>query len=293
MIPLTRIRTAPPIHPNFFGTKRRNRNFKLLKQKRDGILDGPSETKWDSGFWKMSKDQLLVETNDKCAYCETPTKVVAFGDVEHFRPKSKYWWLAYCYDNYLASCAICNQKYKKDFFEIVDENLRQAGPPVAATASDANLKALAKLLTNDPVDDAEGSPLQTYIDDNVAEKPLLINPYFEDPAEFLAYKPILANKEVVVVATKTKHKPVVKACEDLFGINRVELMSLRFQWYCLYMTFRHTINDPGISANTRAANQNRIAQMLSPKSAYAGMVAYLESKPLAQLPWDFNIQIDL
>src|SRR5215204_2247218 len=115
MIKLTRIRTAPPVHKNFIGKEREKINLELLKQKRDGKLD-IGAPKWKSVFWKQSKDQLLSESNQKCADCEAPTRVVAYGDVEHFRPKSVYWWLAYSYDNYLFSCQICNQGYKKDHF---------------------------------------------------------------------------------------------------------------------------------------------------------------------------------
>ena len=49
--------------------------------------------------------------------------MVAYGDVEHFRPKSKYWWLAYCYENYLYSCQMCNQRYKKAEFPIFGPEL--------------------------------------------------------------------------------------------------------------------------------------------------------------------------
>src|SRR5437762_10845774 len=118
MIKLSRVRTNPPVHTNFFGPKRVDVSLKLLKQKRDGELDKKGEKKWDSSFWKQAKAQLLIETNNKCAYCETPTRVVAYGDVEHFRPKSIYWWLAYSYENYLAACGACNQEYKKDHFEL-------------------------------------------------------------------------------------------------------------------------------------------------------------------------------
>ncbi len=292
MIPLTRIRTAPPVHANFFGAKRTAVNLKLLKQKRDGKLEAAGEKKWDSGFWKESKDQLLAETHDKCAYCETPTKVVTYGDVEHFRPKSVYWWLAYSYENYLASCAICNQKYKKDFFQLADDTLRISGP-VVDDLTDAQLKTLARTLTVDPVKNATGKELQELISDLKAENALLINPYFDDPVISLAYRPILENKEVLVIPTAPEFKLVVAACEELFGVNRKELLDLRFQWYCFYMTMKHTLEDGGISANTRLMNQNRLIQMTAAKSAYAGMIRYLETVPLAELPWDFNIQIDL
>lgn len=291
MIELKRIRTAPPVHKNFYGEKRIAVNLKLLKQKKAGELESGGEKKWDSSFWKQSKDQLLAESNDKCAYCETPTKVVDYGDVEHFRPKSIYWWLAYSYENYLPSCAICNQKYKKDAFELEDKKLQLAGPDLA-NLSEAQMTALAAILTVDPVDNTGGKDLEEFKSESLAEKALLINPYFDDPAIYLAYRPILENKEIVVIATRPKYKKVVKACEDYFGINRQELLDLRFQIYCLYMTYRHTLADPGISANTRAANQNRLTQMSADKSPYAGMIRYFDAQDLDDLPWDFDIQID-
>ena len=39
-----------------------------------------------------------------CAYCEQKLPESDRGDVEHFRPKSLYRWLAYAFENYLLSC---------------------------------------------------------------------------------------------------------------------------------------------------------------------------------------------
>lgn len=289
MIKLTRIRTHPPIHENFFGSKRVAANLKLLKQKRDGELDGTSKKKWNSSFWKESKIQLLIESNNKCAYCETPTRVVAYGDVEHFRPKSIYWWLAYSYDNYLPSCGACNQEYKKDLFHLADQNNELKGLQIISAMSDLTLESFAPTLTVDPVDDNQGKNLSDFINEIEGEKALLVNPYFDDPSIYFAYQPILENKEVVVVATEPKYKRVIKACEDLFGLNRKELLDLRFERYLTYMTFRHSLNDNAISTNTELMIQNRLAEMASDKSAYAGMIRYFDKKTLSQLPWDFNI----
>lgn len=291
MIKLTRIRTHPPIHTNFFGQKRIDINLKLLKQKRAGELEKKSEKKWNSSFWKESKAQLLAESENKCAYCETPTRVVAYGDVEHFRPKSIYWWLAYSYENYLPSCTACNQEYKKDFFDLENQTNRLKGPRITAAMSDADLAHLAPTLTVDPVDDSQGENLEEFIKTLRTEKPLLINPYFDEPSTYFAYQPILENNEVVMVPTKTKYKKVIKACENLFGLNRKELLDLRFERYCIYMTLRHSLTDSGISANTRQATENRLVEMRSGKFAYAGMIRYLDTKDLNDLPWDFNISI--
>ena len=289
MIKLTRQRTAPPVHKNFFGAGRVSINLDLLKKKRSGELEVKTEKKWKSSFWKQSKDQLLVESNNKCAYCETPTRVVMYGDVEHFRPKSIYWWLAYSYENYLPSCGACNQEYKKDFFELVDKTKQLKGVAIPSTMTDAALNTLAPTLTVDPVNDTHGMPIKSFLKELKKEKALLINPYFDDPATYLAYQPILVNKEIVVVPTKPTHAPVIKACENLFGINRKELMDLRFQRYAVYMTLKHTLGDPGLTANIRTAIQNRINEFVDGRSAYAGMIRYFETQPLDSLPWDFDL----
>lgn len=289
MIELTRVRSRPPVHANFCGLRRVNINLKLLKQKRAGELDKKGEKKWNSSFWKEAKAQLLIESHNKCAYCETPTRVVAYGDVEHFRPKSIYWWLAYSYENYLPSCGACNQEYKKDFFELQDKTLRLKGPVIRKGLTDDHLKTVAPTLTVDPVDDTKGKRLKDYVKEIRQEKALLINPYFDDPAIYIAYRPVLENKEVIIVPAASKYKKVIKACENLFGVNRKELLDLRFQQYCYYMTLRHTLADPGILEATKNMTRNRLGEMEADKSAYAGMIRFFNTKRLSELPWDFDI----
>lgn len=289
MIALTRTRTAAAVHSNFRGTRREQLNVKLLQLKKAGKLDQNINASLDSGIWKESKKQLLIETHNKCAYCETPTRVVSYGDVEHFRPKSKYWWLAYCYENYLASCTACNQEYKKDFFAILNENAPMPGPVVTANLTDEQLKQMAPWITVDPVDDANGMHLTDFIELMNNEHSLIINPYYQDPSRYLAYLPILENKEVVVTPTMNAYKPVIKACEDLFGINRKELMDLRFTLYRNYMTFKYTLLSTKLEEPFKQEIRNRITEMTDASSPYAGMIRYFETCELSTLPWDFDI----
>lgn len=58
------------------------------------------------------KSKLDVIYNKKCAYCESG---VEDRHVEHYRPKSSYYWLAYSWDNLLISCSTCNTKKGKKF----------------------------------------------------------------------------------------------------------------------------------------------------------------------------------
>lgn len=70
------------------------------------------------------KKKLKNIYNNKCAYCE---QYVIGGNIqldnkstiEHYRPKGKYYWLAYSWDNLLWCCHGCNDS-KSNEFEVVD-----------------------------------------------------------------------------------------------------------------------------------------------------------------------------
>ena len=101
--------------------------------------------------------------HDRCGYCELPVTGSHDGDVEHYRPKGEvrildpdnqgreaknrsnvsnrgslrtigtgYWWDAYSWDNYLLSCAVCNQKWKKNFFPTAGDPLERNRPTEGA-----------------------------------------------------------------------------------------------------------------------------------------------------------------
>ncbi len=57
---------------------------------------------------KYVKLALRKMSEGHCAYCQTYNAAGAWGDVEHFRPKSLFPTRAYDWDNYFYSCTICN-----------------------------------------------------------------------------------------------------------------------------------------------------------------------------------------
>ncbi len=93
------------------------------------------------------RQQLENDQHYKCAYCECYLPL-QYHDVEHYRPKSHYYWLGHEWKNLLYSCERCNRLYKKTRF------------PLAADSIQANAPA----------------------DDITQEHPLLINPSEIDPA---------------------------------------------------------------------------------------------------------------
>lgn len=133
------------------------------------------------GFtFKIYKKPYVKETiektfHKKCAYCESLYIVNSPVDVEHFRPKGAvvvdkekktgYYWLASEWTNLLPSCIRCNRKNtylmankkketmgKQDFFPLADETKRATKPG-----------------------------------DEKKEKPLLLNPFDDEPAEHLEF----------------------------------------------------------------------------------------------------------
>lgn len=54
------------------------------------------------------KQALLQMFNGKCSFCESYIENVDFGDIEHFKPKSKFPELAVAWENLLLSCKKCN-----------------------------------------------------------------------------------------------------------------------------------------------------------------------------------------
>ena len=61
------------------------------------------------------KQRLKILYRGKCAFCE---QCIEQFHIEHFRPKSIYYWLAYSWDNLLAVCPTCNQN-KGNRFEVL------------------------------------------------------------------------------------------------------------------------------------------------------------------------------
>src|SRR5262245_779977 len=66
----------------------------------------------DSELYRALKECLKAYFHCKCAYCESEFDTVAWGDVEHYRPKRGvtgethpgYYWLAYAERNLMPSC---------------------------------------------------------------------------------------------------------------------------------------------------------------------------------------------
>lgn len=270
MIKLKRDRTAIP-------AKYRGVKFQALMEK---LLNGFYEFNRDVPFnseksrfqqWKDAKPALIAESHGKCAYCESPTSVVAYGDVEHFRPKDLYWWLAFSYDNYTYSCQLCNQKFKGANFTVGGPRVK---PPVklpAATPAVAKITKLAAHLCPDPASSNDTALLAYF----APEKADLPHPYLVDPETIFAWEADDTNREVALVSGghSAAHKRSTTAAEDFLGLNREELRRARYAQYS--MIYAHSLV---VQESPQAAVRNRSLQALTDaadaRMPYAAMTRY-------------------
>ncbi len=104
---------------------------------------GKKKFEFDSDLYAHDKIKaaLIKIQHGKCCFCESRITHVAYGDVEHFRPKKVwttlsnrkynypgYYWLAYDWNNLFLACQLCNQRFKRNLFPLVDESKRALNP---------------------------------------------------------------------------------------------------------------------------------------------------------------------
>ena len=92
---------------NYLIAKENYSQNKTLENKK---LVEKAEKKYNN---KTVKASLKSMFNNKCAFCESNITQVYAGDIEHFRPKSKFPELCFEWKNLLFACSICNGKSNK------------------------------------------------------------------------------------------------------------------------------------------------------------------------------------
>jgi uncharacterized protein (TIGR02646 family) len=265
VIKLKRARDAQALHQDFTGEGL----FRKLVALAQARIDHGDDIEWEGvlGDWKKMKPALKQNSFDKCAYCEARTSEVAHGDVEHFRPKSVYWWLALCVDNYVFSCQLCNQTHKKDHFPIHGTQLKAPRLNASLPTTDKALRRLAKRMSPDPSGVDEAALLTEWL----TEDPDLPHPYLEDPEPMFAWAPVETNEEVYVVVPDNatpRAKRAVQAAVDYLGLNRETLVRSR---YFIYSSLTSAV---GAWKRGDVPSLNQIQRMCQAKHPFSGMCRY-------------------
>lgn len=72
-----------------------------VKFYNDGIGKRPSDR-----YWSRFNSDLKMAFQGICAYCERREQ----GEIDHFRPKSRYPHLVYIWSNWIYACPTCNRR---------------------------------------------------------------------------------------------------------------------------------------------------------------------------------------
>jgi hypothetical protein len=282
MIQLSRIRAESAIIQSLRGNGRKEKAVSLLKLYYQ--LDAKFKSKdFNSNYWKAAKPQLELDSNGKCAYCEAPTNAVAHGDVEHFRPKSIYWWLVYCYDNYSYSCQICNETYKGNKFKVYGSMMKPPQNLPETIPTDTEIEVIAPLLFPDPLNDHEGFSSADFIVACKTEDAGFIDPYMFDPEPLFKWEVKTievsgelkdAKIEIAPRDSSAKSQNAFKEAKDNLGLNREELCVLRWMRYNDLLIPKMVLENGNFSPSLINDCKKRLKNMIGGKEMFTGMCRY-------------------
>src|SRR5215218_6764526 len=260
MIRLTRVRTREAIVANFREPKRGELERELIEGHRTDAAPR-------SAVWKTAKAQLKLESGGKCGYCEGKADHVAHGDVEHFRPKDVYWWLAYSYDNYVFACQICNQSYKGTNFPVAGARLPEPQTP-------ADLADLVASIAPDPLDPGAVDAFRAAAR---AERAGLPDPYDGNPERLFVWRAddVLREVEVLPRPRARGARAAHDAAVRFLGLNREELRRWRYETYDLAVLLADTIESPLVDASLKVRSENKLRRMMGVEGEFAGMVRFV------------------
>lgn len=190
---------------------------------------------------------LMEAQHGKCAFCESKFDHIAYGDVEHFRPKAGclqvedgpllrpgYYWLSYEWGNLYLSCVLCNQRFKRNLFplRVARNRVRYHGGRISI------------------------------------EKPLLIDPGHDDPERFIGFR-----REVpYAVGNNVRARVTIGA----LGLDRTELMEQRRERLTLLWALRVVAESGKPEA---VAAQEKLAEMVQAPSEYSSMAKAFLREP--------------
>lgn len=193
------------------------------------------------------KDRLIKLQSYKCCFCESKIGHISYGDVEHFRPKGGwiqadeqlnkpgYFWLAYNWENLLLSCQLCNQRFKKNHFPLINNDGR-ADPSI-------------RDITN--------------------EHPVFIDIVNENPEQFIAF----AEEIPIAINQNARGKETIKKLglnRELLNEQRRKTLNMVRDIYDLARGYPDTY--PQLKAEAKAKILNYYNSSQLPGTEYASML---------------------
>ncbi len=201
---------------------------------------------------KAVKRMLRRAQHDKCCFCESKVSHIAYGDVEHFRPKAGYcqkkgnplgkpgyYWLAYDWENLFFSCQLCNQRYKKNLFPLKNPNDRA-------------------VCHHDAIDD---------------EEPLFLNPAEDDPENHIGFREEYPYAIGSGARARTTIKQLGLKREGLAEFRKELLAKLKGLIDCYQLLIRRfpTGTRPQDVQDQVSELQRLLKEAIDPKAQYSAM----------------------
>jgi len=220
VIPYSLMLPLPEFFPN--GIPRPSRT---THERRMEIIDHGSYI--DNGNYndRYKRDDIKIALksiyNNKCAYCE---QRIEQSHVEHYRPKDKYHWLAFSWDNLILACPLCNQN-KGIHFEIRGAKMNFIN-------------------TNDNILNIHKS-LRSY---DLQERPKMVNPEVTDPINKIKF-----TKNGTIESDDENFAYTIEKCKiDRIDLNdqRRTLLNKFKEDINSVLTENESISDQGVGIST-------------------------------------------
>ncbi|MBM4042479.1 MAG: hypothetical protein FJ290_28640 [Planctomycetes bacterium] len=242
MIRIRRPSAAPAILADK-GKKKQRALCSAYSRAPKAYKTGAKTFSFDSGVYGHGsvKTALIAMQHGKCCFCESKITHIAYGDVEHFRPKAGYrqqpgdglsrpgyYWLAYEWSNLFLACELCNRRFKECLFPLRDSSQR-------ATCHKHDLDR---------------------------EEPLLLDPTQRDPEDHLSFRG--------EVAYAVEGSQAGIATIEVLGLNREPLVERRRDKLEQLRVLHSAtlVTSPALAAEARAILQRATAEA----AEYAAMV---------------------
>ncbi|PQJ15947.1 hypothetical protein BST99_09615 [Aureicoccus marinus] len=268
--------------------------YEQYKRSNESILSNW----WSSrqSLYKASSDNLFKEANGKCVFCEEKlsqsSPVEISSSIDHFRPKGqghknegKYYWLGFSYFNLMLVCLTCNNN-KRANFKVKGTKL--SPPLIKPKVSRGSGVIRLSGLPEDPKDYKRfqfynwhrlNLEYQKLLRKEKSEKPYFLNPYFDNPEDFLAYNLVTENEksriEVVPKETSGFAFDRAKYTIEKLDLNRRHLCDSRCRELKKMQSRVRSINRSNLNTFKKKRKLKQVKEEFTgPEARFSGMQSY-------------------